>query len=308
MFPSIAARVRQGLKKLAAQSAAQLYLAAKFSRRSAVQEKSASRRGIPILNLHRVSSQFPRHSMTMHPVDFRRLLVGLKQKYRFISLRELDGVLERGSNQEDLACLTFDDCYGCNYTHALPILQELQVPATFFVSTRFIDSKEPFPHDIASGHRELPNFTSAQIREMASLPGLEIGSHSVTHYDFSKGATHENAMTELAQSRVSLEQITGRAVTRFAIPWGSLRHCTAQVIDGAKAAGYERVYSHFGGRNLVAPKGGVGYVLHRVCSQGDPDYVRACLEGYRGRFTLIPGGTDRSNWPREFHPTDIRWV
>jgi peptidoglycan/xylan/chitin deacetylase (PgdA/CDA1 family) len=304
---TIPERLRRRARRFAARSAARLYLAAHFSSGSAARERSAARRGIPILNLHRVSELNPRHPMTMVPSDFRRLLAGLQHAYRFIRLSDLDRILNSGQNRDDLACLTFDDCYGCNHTYAVPILRELGIPATFFVSTRFIDSSEPFPHDVANGYRDLPNFTSAQLREMAASPDLEIGSHSVSHFNFSKSFSDEELKTELMGSKAALEKIVGRPVARFAVPWGGIPHCSTRVIQGAKDAGYERVYSHFGGRNLVHP-GRMGYVLHRICSQGEPAYVRACLEGYSGRNTVIPGGSDRSRWPAEFHPTDIRWV
>jgi len=308
-FRLVTDRIRRQARNLGAQSAAHLFLSARIVGRGIVREKATAQRAIPILNLHRVSTLFPRHPMTMLPTEFRRLLAGLQRVYRFISLRELDEILDHGHNRDDLACLTFDDCYGCNYTYAVPILCELGIPATFFVSTRYIDSVEPFPHDVATGHYDLPNFTSAQLRKMAELPSLEIGSHSVSHIDFSKRATAEDVTTELVASRAALEQITGRAVTRFAVPWGTVGHCTAQVIEAARAAGYVRVYSHFGGRNLVVPGTRTGYVLNRICSQGETPYVRACLEGYSGRYSFIPGRSERRrNWPREFHPTDVRWV
>lgn len=244
--------------------------------------------------------------MTMHPVAFRELLMGLQQSYRFISLKELDEILLSGENTNDVVSLTFDDCYGCNYVYALPILKELGIPATFFVSTGFIDSTNPFPHDIKQQIFDLPNFTSKQIEAIAAHPDYEIGSHSISHMDFSKTSDEAAVMRELFDSKVALEQITSGPVTRLAVPWGYPAYCTQQVIDVARKVGYERLYSHFGGRNLVLADGHVGYVLHRICNQGNSDYVRACLEGYRGRSSFLPGKTDKSEWSQEFHPIELR--
>jgi hypothetical protein len=115
-------------------------------------------------------------------------------------------------------------------------------------------------------------------------------------------------MMELSESRSVLEQIIGRTVTRFAVPWGSLRHCNPKMIEAAKAAGYERIYSHFGGRNVIAPDGRVGYILQRICSHGTPSYVRACLEGYAGRYTFRSASRGRPRWSGDFHATDARSV
>jgi len=264
------------------------------------------RSAIPILNLHRVSSFRPEHSMTLQPETFRALLAGLQRSYRFVSLRELDRVLASGQSGEALCSLTFDDCYGCLYTHAVPILRALEIPATFFVSSGFVDSATPFPHDVETGFLDLPNFTSAQLRELAHDPLFEIGSHTITHCDFSEPVDPAAIARELAESRSTLAAITGRPVTRFAVPWGDLPRCRPEVIAAARAAGYERVYSHFGGRNLIRADGRVGYLLQRICSHGSAAYVRACLEGYRGRASFLPGTTPRDTWPPELHDTDLR--
>ena len=43
--------------------------------------------------------------------------------------------------------ITFDDGFDDNYTNAFPILKKYDVPATFFISTDYIDSNEPFWFD-----------------------------------------------------------------------------------------------------------------------------------------------------------------
>ena len=43
--------------------------------------------------------------------------------------------------------VTFDDGYENNYLNALPILRELNVPATIFVATKYLDTDRPFPFD-----------------------------------------------------------------------------------------------------------------------------------------------------------------
>lgn len=41
--------------------------------------------------------------------------------------------------------VTFDDAYRDNLTRALPILEELGVPAAVFAATRYADCPAPFP-------------------------------------------------------------------------------------------------------------------------------------------------------------------
>jgi len=69
------------------------------------------------------------------PDNFRRQLDYLKQRYRIVRFEEdWSGIKERS------IAITFDDGYADNLLEALPILEELQVPATFFVSTGNLDS------------------------------------------------------------------------------------------------------------------------------------------------------------------------
>jgi peptidoglycan/xylan/chitin deacetylase (PgdA/CDA1 family) len=88
-------------------------------------------------------------------------------------------------------------------------LRKLGIPATFFVSSAFVDSSTPFPHDVRRGFHDIPSFTSAQLRDMASDPLFEIGSHSVSHIDFSARPPAETIERELVESRRALEAITG---------------------------------------------------------------------------------------------------
>ncbi len=63
----------------------------------------------------------------------------LKENYQIVRFEEdwnqLDG---------EAVCITFDDGYADNFTKALPILKELKIPATVFMSTGNIGKKREF--------------------------------------------------------------------------------------------------------------------------------------------------------------------
>jgi peptidoglycan/xylan/chitin deacetylase (PgdA/CDA1 family) len=268
------------------------------------QPRTRASRRIPILSFHRVATLRPEHWMTVSPQVFERLMRALQRRYRIVSLAEVDRLLASGADVEPTTAISFDDAYGCNHTHAVPVLRELGIPATFFVSSAFVDSDTPFPHDVRRGFHDLPSFTSAQLRDMAGDALFEIGSHSVSHIDFSARPPAATIERELAESRRALEAITGRPVRRFAVPFGQRPHCTAEVVAASREAGYERVYSFFGGSNLIAPDGRVAFVLNRLGPvHFAPSYVFAMCEGYEGRATFSPRRPSPAPPSPDFQPS-----
>jgi peptidoglycan/xylan/chitin deacetylase (PgdA/CDA1 family) len=72
----------------------------------------------------------------------------VKRHYAPLRLAEAMARLDAGEPLPPGALVvTFDDGYDDNYRVAYPILRELGVPATFFVSTGYIDSGLPYHYD-----------------------------------------------------------------------------------------------------------------------------------------------------------------
>lgn len=77
--------------------------------------------------------------------EFKRQMEYLAKHQNVVSLREGVRLLNKErSDEKDYVCVTFDDTYQNMYTDAFPILKESQVPATFFISTGFINTKKMF--------------------------------------------------------------------------------------------------------------------------------------------------------------------
>ncbi len=79
----------------------------------------------------------PSHSVK----NFRAALSWCKRHYRFVPLSDL--VRFRG-DRTPLCAVTFDDGWRDNYRFALPVLRELDIPATVFIVTSKIGAKTPF--------------------------------------------------------------------------------------------------------------------------------------------------------------------
>jgi peptidoglycan/xylan/chitin deacetylase (PgdA/CDA1 family) len=82
------------------------------------------------------------------PERFRAQMLHLKQHFLPLRLSDVAAALDANDSlPPDAVVVTFDDGYDDNYRIAYPILRELGIPATFFVSTGHIDSGKPFGYD-----------------------------------------------------------------------------------------------------------------------------------------------------------------
>jgi peptidoglycan/xylan/chitin deacetylase (PgdA/CDA1 family)/CelD/BcsL family acetyltransferase involved in cellulose biosynthesis len=95
-----------------------------------------------ILYYHRINDDgdpfFPATSTTA----FDRLMRFVVRHYNVVSLGAMLDRLE-SEEVEQLMAITFDDGYLDNYQNAFPILQRYGLPATIFLTTGVIDSREP---------------------------------------------------------------------------------------------------------------------------------------------------------------------
>jgi len=80
--------------------------------------------------------------------QFRAQMEYVKKRYRPMRFHDVIQHLDAGrALPTDAVIVTFDDGYDDNYRIAYPILRELGMPATFFVSTGHIDSGRPYAYD-----------------------------------------------------------------------------------------------------------------------------------------------------------------
>ena len=108
-----------------------------------------------ILAYHRVmplpdpqTYDFDLELVSTSPERFRKQMQLLKQRFQPMRLTDVAAALDAGDAlPPDAVVVTFDDGYDDNYRIAYPILRELGIPATFFVSTGHIDTGRPFAYD-----------------------------------------------------------------------------------------------------------------------------------------------------------------
>ena len=166
----------------------------------------------------------------VHPARFRRHIeLSLKAGYRFVRASE---IAQTGGRPKDLA-ITFDDALKSVSTVAAPILREYGIPYAVFAVSNWSDMKHPWYINRALDWREM---------ELLLKDGAEVGSHSVSHPDFSK-IDHQRTVDELCFSREVIKQRLGFAPDAFAIPFGQSRNWPAACAQSAREAGYRIVYA-----------------------------------------------------------------
>lgn len=131
--------------------------------------------------------------------------------------------LAEGFSREGLrTAVTFDDGYRDNLHVAAPLLLERGIPFTVFVSTAFVREKDK---------RYL---SPDEARELASLPGVSLGTHGSTHVPLTRCSDAELGR-ELLDSRHYLEDLLGKPVNAMSYPHGAVDR---RVRDRVGEAGY----------------------------------------------------------------------
>jgi peptidoglycan/xylan/chitin deacetylase (PgdA/CDA1 family) len=110
-------------------------------------------------------------------------------------------------------------------------------------------------HEFKQYNEYLALMSHDEIRELSGREGMSVGSHGVSHVDFS-AITPEEVLHELKSSKERLETITGKICDSIAFPYGSY---TRETITLCKENGYDYL---FGTENIREP-GDRDFIIER---------------------------------------------
>jgi len=167
------------------------------------------------------------------------------------------------------AVLTFDHCYDEQLENAVPVLDSLKFPATFFPLSAGLANRRP---DAAGPARStLLALTKA---------GHTIGCHTHTHPVLTR-LSSTRVRQEVLGSKLALEDALGQRVRAFCYPHGAN---DARAREAVREAGFDVAFTvDLGGVNL----GDDPFRLKRAPVLGEPGSAQ--LAGYlAGRF-LVSG-------------------
>jgi peptidoglycan/xylan/chitin deacetylase (PgdA/CDA1 family) len=206
-----------------------------------------------VLMYHKVNDT-PENPTTVPVAVFDEQLAQLSEfGYRVV---DLDAVLDHytlGTPLPEKAVLiTFDDGYRDTLENALPVLQKHGHGGVIFVPVAYLDDETPLPHELHLTERGTRNPTLdwGLIREL-DAGGVRVESHGIAHRPLAEMSLDE-AVREVAVSKLKLEECLGRPVRAYAYVKGSKAHFRPVHVSLVQQAGYEVAFTSVSGTNGVS--------------------------------------------------------
>lgn len=206
------------------------------------------------------------HDVPDHLVaNFRRKIEVLKKQANIVSLHDIFAgkMLWKKIN----VAITFDDGYRSWVDNVSPVLRDLGVTATFFVSSGFVGLREDREADfvaskLRSSERTTGGLRGEELRKLAE-EGFAIGGHTSNHVNLSELRDIKEVRSEIQGDKKELERITGTKVEYFAYPFGFYRNAHIDLVQVLQESGYRGAVtlvpglvnastnSYYGHRDLV---------------------------------------------------------
>ena len=213
---------------------------------------------IPILCYHRFGSDTSK--MVVSPGDFARQMEYLAQHdYRVIRMSDLIEFLQgKRTLPKRAVVVTMDDGYKSTYQYAFPVLRRFGFPATVFVYSDYIGSRE--------------GLSWKEMQEMVASGLVDIQPHSKTHSNlgFAQPNEDEAAYRQRieAETQAPLQDISKNLdipVHTFAYPYGDTNK---DMIEQLKQRDYRLAVTVQPGSNAAFA---YPYMLQRSMVFGDQD-------------------------------------
>ena len=232
---------------------------------------------VPILLYHHINPIYPADTAlaNLTPEEFRlHMRTLIAQNYDFISLRQyMDYVLYNTALPPKPVVITFDDGYESNFTHAFPILQEFNIPATIFIVTETVGMQTG---DVLNGNSvNFPHFTWEQAAEMEASGLIDIQSHGNKHQRITRMSLSDMQI-QLRRSKFLIETKLNKTCDMFAYPYGDYSAASLNIARQAGIKAQILVSDNVGDINEV-----------NVKSEGLESLKRLTVYGHMSNFELL---------------------
>ena len=209
-----------------------------------------------ILLYHSISDT--KDFFAVSPDVFKKQMEYLKEKNATISLDAMMSFITGSPLTQNSVSITFDDGYKDFAYTALPILKELEIPATIFVLGGPVD------RNALGNEEELLAETDVQI---LNDPLVTIGSHGQTHRKLTKISPPE-ASEEIRESRIQIKTTYGITPEYLAYPKGSWNPDVAEIV---RDAGYKGAFTVI---ETSVPQKVNAYAIPRIQVDGSTSFLQ----------------------------------
>jgi len=197
---------------------------------------------------------------------FKANLHFLKRSTNVVSLD--DYISGRLSSDKINVVITFDDGFKSWISDAIPMLKKLGLPATFFVSSGFVDlAKENDAEFIRSKlllkqtlYRKISGVLNSEEVKRIVEEGFTVGGHTLNHCNLAELRDTVQLRYEIAEDKLRLERLTGKKINYFAYPFGAYQNPEINLIGVLRELGYRGAVTTIPGFNSIETN---PYLLHR---------------------------------------------
>jgi len=173
------------------------------------------RPGVTFLIYHRATGDL-RTEIDLSPGVLARQLRHLAGRGLVVGLEDALELLRRAEPLgRGRVVLTFDDGYADFHTNVFPLLVQLALPATVYVTTGFVEGEHsPLSGRLPAGVRPL---TWEMLRELHASGFVTVGAHSHAHRDY-LGLAERAVEEDIDRSSELFERHLGFVPRHFAYP------------------------------------------------------------------------------------------
>jgi peptidoglycan/xylan/chitin deacetylase (PgdA/CDA1 family) len=203
--------------------------------------------------------------------EFERRMRWVKTNFNVLPLSKAVGALRADRLPPRALCITFDDGYADNFSIALPILKRLELPATFFVATGFLDGGCMFNDVVIEAVR-------GALAPQLDLDDLGLGRHALGSCE-QRGRAIDRILARVRYFEPGRRSEVAREVARRA--GAGMRTdlmMTSVQVRALHAAGMEI---------------GAHTVSHPILAEIDPQRARQEMAASRARLEEITGAPVR---------------
>ncbi len=211
---------------------------------------------------------------------FEQKIATLSRMYNWVSMDQF----KRGELSSDAInlCLTFDDGFS-SWMDIIPFLERNRVPATFFISSGFLNSLETksweeFCRLNLGIQNAEPSISWSEAKLLSQHPLFTIGGHTCNHLSLGRIAQQDDLWREVSVDKQLIEERIGKSLKYFAFPFGDPSSISSLATKIVIRGGYEMAVSLIPGSNCPSDD---LFSLRRDCFDevNDQALLQAWVEG-----------------------------